>query len=173
MHRSLAALALATLVLSGPALAQEAVPAQPAPGQTTIDPLAAPNQAPISANLLTGFYATQAVIELCNIVLDPGIAAGMDADRLRLERSVGLDTATAAEAYSKVKAEVESTEPDCTLGSEDLQSVDAITAIYAAQASSSTDLPGTTAAPAAPAATPEPATPAPPADATAPATPTP
>lgn len=129
MIRSLAALALLSLTLS-PALAQSAVPA--AAPDIVIDPAATFNTSPKQANMLTGFYATQAVIELCAITIAPDIATGMTADRIRLETALGLDAASATAGYAKVKAEVEKTSPDCADGSPDRLSVDAVTAIYAA-----------------------------------------
>jgi hypothetical protein len=159
MIRPLAALALAALTLT-PAIAQE-TPAAPAPANNvTIDPLAGPDKPNKQVDLLTGFYATVATIEICAVTIDPGIKAGMDADQRRLETSLGLDPARAAEAYAKVKADVEKTAPDCADGSPDRIGVDALTAIYAAQAAASPN------GGVAPAATPAPT------DAPAPAAPT-
>jgi hypothetical protein len=125
MIRPLAALALFSLCLA-PALAQEAAPAD-----IVVDPTATFNNSPRQANMLTGFYATQAVIELCALPIAPDIVAGMAVDRTRLETALGLDTASAATAYDKVRADVERTGPDCAEGSADRRSVDAVTAIYA------------------------------------------
>lgn len=163
MIRPLAALAFLALGL-GAATAQEAVPAQPAPADIVVDPAAKLDTTPKQANLLTGLYATKAVIEICAVTIDPKIAAGLDMDQKRLETSLGLDAASATEAYAKVKADVERTTPDCAEGSPDRASVDAVTAIYAAQAAAPAT-PGTEAPAApAPAATPPaaetPATPA-------------
>lgn len=136
MIRPVTALALMALSLS-PAIAQE-TPAAPAAAPTvTIDPLASPGKPNKQVDLLTGFYATVATIEICAVTIDPGIKAGMDADQRRLEQSVGLDPARAAEAYTKVKADVEKTSPDCADGSPDRLGVDALTAIYKAQAAAS------------------------------------
>ena len=121
----------------GAAQAQEATPAPttaPAPDAATsvvIDPAADVSKAPKQNNLLTGFYATQAVIEICALPIDEAVKTGMAGDLRRLEASVGLDEASGATAYAKVKADVEKTKPDCTEGSADRASVDAVTAIYA------------------------------------------
>lgn len=144
MIRPFAALAVLAL-MSGASAAQEAAPA-PAP-DIVIDPAAAIDTTPKQANMLTGFYATQAVIELCSVAIEPQIAEGMAADRVRLETALSMDAATAASAYARVKADVEKTEPDCTDGSPDRSGVDAVTAIYAALPP-----PDAPAAPAAPAA---------------------
>ena len=147
MIRPLAVFAILALGL-GAATAQEATPAQPAAPEIVVDPAASLNTSSKQANMLTGFYATQAVIELCAITIEPGIAEGMAADRLRLETALGLDVAKAAEAYGKIKADVETTSPDCAEGSADRAGVEAVTAIYAAT-------PGAAATPAAePATTP-------------------
>lgn len=169
MIRSIAALA-AFAVLSGTVIAQEiapAVPTTPTPDQVVIDPAAALNTSPKQANMLTGFYATQAVIELCSVTIDPDIAEGMAADRTRLETALSMDTPTAKKAYDLVKADVEKTTPDCAEGSPDRIGVDAVTAIYKAQAAAAGPAatapatPATPATPAAPAAAATPATPAP------------
>lgn len=122
----------------GAAQAQEAAPAVPAatdapaaPANVVIDPAADVSKASKQSSLLTGFYATQAVIELCALPVDDAIKTGMAGDLRRLEASVGLDEASGATAYAKVKADVEKTKPDCAEGSTDRASVDAVTAIYA------------------------------------------
>lgn len=133
MIRSLAVLAALALSL-GAASAQEAAPAPaaaPAP-QIVVDPAATLNTSSKQANMLTGFYATQSVIELCAITLEPGIAEGMAADRARLELALGLDATRAADGYARVRADVEKTKPDCADGSADRLGVDAVVAIYAA-----------------------------------------
>lgn len=129
MIRPLATLALFALGL-GAAVAQEAAPAPAAP-VISVNPAATVNPAPKQANMLIGFYATQAVIDICALAIEPGIVAGMAADRQRLETSMGMDAAAAADAYARVKADVETTSPDCAEGSTDRASVDAVTAIYA------------------------------------------
>lgn len=156
MIRPLAALALLSLTLS-PALAQQAAPA--APADIVVDPAAKLNTSPKQANMLTGFYATQALIEICAIALEPDIVTGMAVDRSRLETALGLDVASAGATYAKVKAEVETTGPDCADGSPDRLGVDAVTAIYAAQAAAPAMPAPTAAAPVEPAA-PAPAVPA-------------
>ena len=128
MIRPLAALAALALTF-GASVAQEAAPA--AAPEIVVDPAASLNTTPKQANMLTGFYATLAVIEICAVSIEPDIAAGMDADRKRLETALGMDPAMAASAFAQVKADVEKTAPDCTEGSADRQGVDAVTAIYA------------------------------------------
>ena len=132
MIRPLAAFAALALLL-GPSVAQEAAPApaEAAP-EIVIDPAATIENTPKQANMLTGFYATQAVIELCSVAIEPAIAEGMAADRARLETALSMDAAAVETAYAKVKADVEKTSPDCAEGSADRQGVDAVTAIYAA-----------------------------------------
>lgn len=156
MIRPLTALAVLALTL-GASVAQEVAP--PANPDIVIDPTASLNTTPKQANMLTGFYATLAVIEICAVTIEPDIATGMDADRKRLETALGMDPAMVATAYDQVKADVEKTSPDCAEGSPDRLSVDAVTAIYA-----------TLPAPATPAPAPAPAAVAPPAPAPAPAT---
>ncbi len=130
MIRPLAVLAALALAL-GSATAQDLPP--PETAKITIDPTAqVGGVASKQADMLTGYYATVAVIELCSLSIEPDIFAGMNADKLRLERALSMDAATATEAYGKVKAEVETTSPDCTEGSPDRISVDAVTAIYSA-----------------------------------------
>lgn len=133
MIRPLAALA-AFAVLSSAAFAQDAAPAAaPAPADIVVDPAAQVGATPKQADMLTGFYATQAVIEICSVSIEPDVAQGMEADRLRLENSLNMDAPTAETAYAKVKADVEKTTPDCAEGSPDRIGVDAVTAIYKAQ----------------------------------------
>lgn len=146
MIRPLAALAVLAL-LTGSAVAQDAAP--PAATDIVVDPAASIDTTPKQANMLTGFYATQAVIELCAVPIEPTIAEGMAADRVRLETALGMDAVAAAEAYGLVKADVERTTPDCAEGSADRLGVDAVTAIYADLANAA---PVGTVAPAAPAA---------------------
>jgi hypothetical protein len=158
MNRSIAALA-AFAVLTGAAMAQEAAPATPAPpaaSEIVVDPAASLNTAPKQAHMLTGFYATQAVIDICAVTIEPGVAQGMQADRERLETALGMDAPTAEKAFTQVKADVEKTTPDCADGSPDRISVDAVTAIYKAQsappAAAPAAAPAAEGAPAAPAA---------------------
>lgn len=133
MIRSFAVLAVLALGLNT-AMAQDVAPAPlapPAPADVVIDP-AAPIPATSKQNdLMTGFFATMAVIEICAIDVPQAIKDGMTGDQKRLEASVGLDDNTAALAYSKVKSAVQKTNPDCTPGSADLASVEAVTKIYA------------------------------------------
>lgn len=127
----------ATVLLAaslGVAQAQDAVPAQPATPEIVVDPGAAIANSPKQANLLTGLYATRAVIDICALEVDPAVLAGMDADQARLQTGLGMDEPTATKAYDQVKIDVEKTTPDCAEGSPDRASVDAVTAIYAAQA---------------------------------------
>jgi len=129
MIRPLTAFAVFAFTL-GAAAAQEAAPA--AAPEIVIDPAASIDTTPKQANMLTGFYATQAVIELCSVTIEPNIAEGMAADRARLETALSMDAAAAASAYAQVKADVEKTQPDCAEGSTDRAGVEAVTAIYAA-----------------------------------------
>lgn len=155
MIRPFAALAVLALI-SGASVAQEAAPAT-AP-EIVIDPTATIDTTPKQANMLTGFYATQAVIEICAIQIEPNITEGMAADRARLETALSMDAAAATSAYAQVKADVEKTQPDCADGSADRAGVDAVTAIYAAlpppaaPAEPAAPAAGTVTAPAAPAA---------------------
>ena len=143
MIRSLAVLATIALGLNA-TQAQEIVPAAPTPAPA---PVAAPAPTDIEinpgtpvgvgskqTNLLTGFYATLAVIDICDVPVSDAVKGGMAGDQKRLETSVGLDAPGAVEAYAKVRAEVEATTPDCAAGSPDRASVDAVTAIYEAAA---------------------------------------
>lgn len=171
MIRPLAALAVLA-VLTGAPVAQEAAPAAPAPAEIVIDPAAKLSTSPKQANMLTGFYATQAVIEICSVTIDPAVTEGMAADRARLENALAMDTPTAEKAYTQVKADVEKTAPDCAEGSPDRISVDAVTAIYKAQAAAAGPAtPAEAATPAVPAEAATPAAPATPVEAAAPATP--
>lgn len=123
MIRPLAALALFALGLNV-AMAQEAP-------QIVVDPAANLNTSPKQHRMLTGFYATQAVIDICELTIAPEIVAGMSADRQRLETALGMDAPTGAKAYAAVKTDVETTRPDCSEGSADRLGVDAVTSIYA------------------------------------------
>ncbi|QDZ12275.1 hypothetical protein [Devosia ginsengisoli] len=156
MIRPLAVFAALALTL-GTSAAQEIAP--PATSDIVIDPAATLNTTPKQANMLTGFYATLAVIDICAIAIEPDVTAGMDADRKRLETSLGMDPATAETAYAQVKADVEKTTPDCAEGSEDRRGVDAVTAIYT-DAGTATPAPTPTAPPAGTVTTDTPAAPA-------------
>lgn len=153
MIRPLAALAFLAIGL-GAATAQDNLPVQPTAPEIVVDPTATVDNTPKQANLLTGLYATKAVIELCTVTIEPAVSAGIDADQKRLETSLGMDPATSEKAYAQVKADVERTTPDCAEGSPDRLSVDAVTAIYQAQtaAPAAAAAPGTEAPAAAPAA---------------------
>ena len=112
MIRPLAALAFLAIGL-GAATAQDALPAQPAPSDIVVDPAAPIDTTPKQANLLTGLYATRAVIELCSVTVAENVLAGIDIDQKRLETGLGMDAATAEKAYVQVKSDVEKTTPDC------------------------------------------------------------
>lgn len=134
MIRPIAALVFLAAGL-GAATAQEAAPAAaPAPSQVVVDPAAPIDATPKQANLLTGMYATKAVIEICAISLADGVVKGMEIDQKRLETSLAMDAPTAEKAYAVVKADVEKTEPDCADGSADRAGVEAVTSIYQASA---------------------------------------
>lgn len=133
--------------------AAPATPTTPAAGDITINPAAPIDATPKQANLLTGMYATKAVIEICAVTLEDGVTNGMAIDQKRLETSLGMDEATAGRAYAQVKADVEKTSPDCADGSPDRIGVDAVTNIYkasAAAAPSSTPITPVPAVPAVP-----------------------
>lgn len=129
------------------AVAQE-TPSVPAPSDVVVNPAAPINATPKQANLLTGMYATKAVIEICAISLEDGVLNGMDVDQKRLETSLAMDAPTAEKAYAQVKADVEKTTPDCAEGSADRLGVEAVADIY--KSSTTTSSPAAT--PAAPAA---------------------
>jgi hypothetical protein len=129
------------------AVAQE-TPSVPAPSDVVVNPAAPINATPKQANLLTGMYATKAVIELCAISLEDGVINGMDVDQKRLETSLAMDAPTAEKAYAQVKADVEKTTPDCAEGSTDRLGVEAVADIYKSSNTASSPA----AAPAAPAA---------------------
>tara|TARA_R110002020_G_scaffold424468_1_gene633721 strand:+ start:5598 stop:6104 length:507 start_codon:yes stop_codon:yes gene_type:complete len=167
MIRSLAVLTVLALGLTAaqaqqvapaaPAAAPPAVPA-PAPADIEINPTTPLAVSSPQVDMMTGFYATLAVIDLCAVEVSEAVTTGMATDRARLEASLGLDAAAAAEAYAKVRAEVETTSPDCAAGSPDIASVDAVTEIYAQAAAApamppaAEGAPAAAAAPAAPAA---------------------
>lgn len=150
------------ILLAGMSMAQ-AQDVKPAPIDTppatenlTVDPMATLDVTPKRANLLTGMYATKAVIELCNVPVDAAILTRMSDDQASLETSMQMDAATATKAYEQVKADVTKTKPDCNEGSVDRQGVDAVVGIYTAGPASAAPA---AAAPATPAAA-APATPA-------------
>jgi hypothetical protein len=134
------------------AVAQDAAPA-PAASDVVVDPAAPIDATPKQANLLTGMYATKAVIEICNISFEEGVINGMNADQKRLETSLSMDAPTAEKAYAVVKADVEKTAPDCAEGSPDRLGVEAVANVYksSAPAAGQTTAPAPAAAPAAPA----------------------
>ena len=146
---------LALLALSlVPAAAQEAAPTptQPAAADIAIDPAANVAQ-PKQADLLTGLYATRAVIEICSVAVEPAVTDAMAADEERLAAALRLDAAASEEGYATVKASVERTAPDCAEGSADRAGVDAVTSIYATEVARGPAAPAA-AAPAAGSATP-------------------
>jgi hypothetical protein len=126
-------LALAAFVFAtaNAAFAQEASTTTPAPTDIRIDPSAPINGMSKQANMLTGIYATQAVIDICAITVPEPVATKMGNDRRRFEKGVGLDAAGATEAYDKVKTSVTATKPDCAEGSADRKNVEAVLALYA------------------------------------------
>lgn len=128
MPRITLALAVLALTVAAP-LAQEATPAPEAP-TITVDPNAVVDAMPKQGQLLTGLYATQATIELCDItVTEPGVTA-MNAHRRQLETDFHLEGESAVKAYETVKADVEKAGIDCTEGSADRQQTDAVIAVY-------------------------------------------
>ena len=129
MIRPMLALAFIAAGL-GVTFAQETPAAPAAPANVVVDPAAPIDTSSKKTNLLTGMYATQAVIELCNITLEEGVTNGMAADQKRLEASLAMDAPTAEKAYAVVKADVQKTEPDCAEGSSDRLGVDAVADIY-------------------------------------------
>jgi hypothetical protein len=129
MIRSLAIVAF-VLATGGAALAQEASTTTPAPTDIQVDPNANVNVMPKQANMLTGLYATQAVIDICAITVPETAATRMGNDRKRFEAGVGLDATGAAQAYEKIKTDVAATTPDCAEGSPDRQNVQAVLSLY-------------------------------------------
>ncbi|HWV20661.1 MAG TPA: hypothetical protein VN036_06510 [Devosia sp.] len=129
MPRFVPALCVLALTIAAP-LAQEAAPAPATPPKITVDPSAVVDAMPKQGQLLTGLYATQATIELCNItVAEPGVTA-MNAHRRQLESEFHLEGETAQKAYDTVKADVEKAGIDCTEGSPDRQQTEAVIAVY-------------------------------------------
>lgn len=132
----------------GVAAAQEAATTTSAPSNVVVDAAAPIDVTSKQTNLLTGMYATKAVIEICNVTLEQGVTNGMNADQKRLETSLSMDAPTAEKAYAVVKADVQKTEPDCAEGSADRLGVQAVADVYKASA----DKPAAAATPATPAA---------------------
>lgn len=130
MIRPLAILAV-LLATTGAGLAQEAATTTPAPTDIQIAPGAAIDVMPKQAKMLTGIYATQAIIDICSITVPEPVATKMGNDRARFEAGIGLDAAGAKEAYDKIKTNVASTSPDCAEGSADRKNVEAVLTIYA------------------------------------------
>ncbi|WP_375452303.1 hypothetical protein [uncultured Devosia sp.] len=127
MIRPLVTLAL-VLAATTAGLAQEAAPA---PVDIRVDPSAVINAMPKQANMLTGIYATQAVIDICAITVPAPVATRMGNDRVRFEKAMGLDATGSIEAYDRIKASVAGTTPDCAEGSADRQGVEAVLSLYA------------------------------------------
>lgn len=123
MMKSFAVLGFLLAGLSAP-LAQDAAPT------IEIDPAAPINSMPKHANLLTGLYATQAVIDICAITVPEPVMTAMNFDRKRYENLLTMDEAASTRAYRDTKAEVERTAPDCAEGSPDRQGVEAVLSIY-------------------------------------------
>lgn len=133
MMKFFAVLGFALAGLGAP-LAQEATPAVPsAPADIRIDPAAPINAMPKQANLLTGLYATQAVIEICAITVPEPIIKAMSIDRKRFENVLVMDETASNRGYEQVKAEVQRTGPDCAEGSVDRKGVDAVLSVYTAR----------------------------------------
>ena len=130
MLRFLAASAALAVALST-VQAQEAVPATPAPATVSIDPAASVDATPKQVNLLTGLYATRAVLEICAVTVAEEASTRMNNDQKKFEAGLGMDAAAATEAYAKVKADVERTTPDCAEGSTDRANAEAVVSIYA------------------------------------------
>jgi hypothetical protein len=130
MIRSLAAFAM-VLAVATPGFAQEATTTTPAPTDIEVNAAATINAVPKQANMLTGIYATQAVIDICAITVPETVATRMGNDRSRFEAAIGLDATGATEAYQKIKDNVASTKPDCAAGSPDRANVDAVLTLYA------------------------------------------
>ncbi|MET3899456.1 hypothetical protein ABIB57_003411 [Devosia sp. UYZn731] len=130
MIRSLA-IAAFVLATAGAGFAQEASTTTPAPTDIQIEPGATINVMSKQANMLTGIYATQAVIDICAITVPEPVATKMGNDRKRFETGVGLDATGATEAYDKIKTSVTATKPDCAEGSADRKNVEAVLALYA------------------------------------------
>lgn len=129
MPRFALALSVLALTIAAP-LAQEATTAPAAAPTITVDPGAVVDAMPKQGQLLTGLYATQATIELCNItVTEPGVTA-MTAHRRQLESDFHLEGESALKAYETVKADVEKAGVDCAEGSADRQQTDAVIAVY-------------------------------------------
>lgn len=114
---------------TGFALAAGTTPS--APPDIEVDAGATINTVSKKTSMLTGLYATQAVIDICSISVSGPVATRMGNDRTRFEAAIGLDASSAAEAYQKIKANVASTSPDCTQGSSDRQEVEAVLTLYA------------------------------------------
>ena len=129
MPRFALALSVLALTIAAP-LAQEDTPAPATAPTITVDPGAVVDAMPKQGQLLTGLYATQATIELCNItVAEPGITA-MAAHRRQLESDFHLEGESAVKAYETVKADVEKAGIDCAEGSADRQQTEAVIKIY-------------------------------------------
>jgi hypothetical protein len=112
---------------AAPAPSTEAAPAAP---DIQVDPSATIDNTPKQLKLLTGIYATQAVIDICSITVPEDVATAMSNDRKRYEGLLIMDEAASTRAYEATKAEVQSTAPDCAEGSTDRQGVDAVLAAY-------------------------------------------
>ena len=130
MIRPFAVLAV-LLATTATGFAQEASTTTPPATDIQVNPSAVVNAMPKQADMLTGIYATQAVIDLCTITVPETAATRMGSDRKRFEALVGLDADGAVEAYKKIKDSVAATTPDCAEGSADRKNVEAVLSLYA------------------------------------------
>jgi len=124
----LSRLVLAALLL---VLALPAAQAQESETEIVVDPMAIVDSMPRQGRLLTGLYATQATLEICNVTVPEPAATNMAGHRRQLETELHLDAPSAQKAYDTVKADVEKAGVDCAEGSSDRSQADAVIAIYA------------------------------------------
>lgn len=121
---------LAALILAATLIAPHAQEAAAPQSNITVDPRAVVDSMPKQGTLLTGLYATEATLEICNVVVTEPALTAMSAHRRQLENDLRLDEASGKTAYETVKADVEKTGVDCAEGSADRKQADAVVAIY-------------------------------------------
>lgn len=134
--------------LASLALACSAVPAQQAtipqfdaeleaPTANSANPAPLPGEPVVSLNmpanprdLLTGLYATKALIEVCEVSLTAEVSGAMEADEMRFLSQLGLDPQSAQASYGEILAATQTRNPDCAEGSADRAAVSEVVTVY-------------------------------------------
>lgn len=85
---------------------------------------------PTERDILQALYLTVAIVDFCDLPVDPVRGARAADAGQKIEHALGIDRATSEASYAQVRADFLANPPDCDAGSPDVTSVRQVLGAY-------------------------------------------